>query len=548
MLVAAIGCVREHSKDRILGRIGDYELTEEHFQAAFKIFYSRTGQSIPINEVSKKSVFESEFNKYVLATYAKDFALHEKPEAVKELAAIQRSTLVKAYLKRHFFDTLKADLRVSQEMFRRSRTSLRASHLYARTKKQADSLYGLVKAGYDFETLAKNNFNNKILSASGGDLGYFTLDDMDYDFEDAAYRLKVGEVSKPVKTAQGYSIIKLTDIVPAPISTDMDFYTSKPVFDQIAEVRQRHVLEQAHLNEVLSAYTIGESTVEQLWILFENWRESGDFQLVPFPIGVKPSDYAVTTVDNSRGFTVEDLLHEVSIAPLELLEKVVTKEDFMNLIKGSVYQMHVVREAKKEGLHKENYYTTNVEYAFVSYLIDAVERNVDSYFVIDSVEIESEFRKRGFNFVKPAQYNLLKLAVSSLAQANNAIKEIESGKKQWSDIVRNLSVENELVSTGGALGWVSHNDLGTLGHYFRNKKTGDIVGPISVSSNRFEIYKVLDRRESSKMSYAEACNEIERQLRLSYREKNLKQIVDDTKRRHSAFVNDDYIYNLNIKL
>ncbi|MBQ8703643.1 MAG: peptidylprolyl isomerase [Bacteroidales bacterium] len=46
-----------------------------------------------------------------------------------------------------------------------------------------------------------------------GDLGYFTVFEMVYPFENAAYALKVGEVSKPIRTRFGYHIINLLDRV-----------------------------------------------------------------------------------------------------------------------------------------------------------------------------------------------------------------------------------------------------------------------------------------------------------------------------------------------
>ena len=48
-----------------------------------------------------------------------------------------------------------------------------------------------------------------------GDLGYFTVFNMVYPFETAAYNTPVGEVSQPVRTQYGYHLVKVTDKKPA---------------------------------------------------------------------------------------------------------------------------------------------------------------------------------------------------------------------------------------------------------------------------------------------------------------------------------------------
>ncbi len=62
-----------------------------------------------------------------------------------------------------------------------------------------------------FEELAKQESEDPGSKEKGGDLGYFGPGKMAPEFEEATYKLKVGEISKPIKSSYGYHIIKLTD-------------------------------------------------------------------------------------------------------------------------------------------------------------------------------------------------------------------------------------------------------------------------------------------------------------------------------------------------
>jgi len=69
-----------------------------------------------------------------------------------------------------------------------------------------------VKKGEDFATLATQFSQDPGSAPKGGDLGFFDRRRMVQPFDSAAFTLKVGEVSKPVKTPYGWHIIKVTEI------------------------------------------------------------------------------------------------------------------------------------------------------------------------------------------------------------------------------------------------------------------------------------------------------------------------------------------------
>lgn len=82
-----------------------------------------------------------------------------------------------------------------------------------KTETAARSVLEKARKGEDFAALAKAHSQDGSAQA-GGDLGWFTKDQMVPTFADAAFGLKVGEVSDLVRTPFGFHIIKVEDVRP----------------------------------------------------------------------------------------------------------------------------------------------------------------------------------------------------------------------------------------------------------------------------------------------------------------------------------------------
>lgn len=89
-----------------------------------------------------------------------------------------------------------------------------ARHILVPDLETAEEILAKLNQGEDFADLAQEYSMDPGSGAQGGDLGFFQRGRMVPEFEEAAFRLSVGEVSEPVQTDFGYHIIQVTDRVP----------------------------------------------------------------------------------------------------------------------------------------------------------------------------------------------------------------------------------------------------------------------------------------------------------------------------------------------
>ncbi len=120
---------------------------------------------------------------------------------------------------------------------------IHARHILLPTEDEAKKALARVKGGEDFAKVATEL--SKDPSGEGGDLGWFTKDRMVPEFSEAAFKLKEGEISDPVKTQFGWHIIKVEGVRTK----------SFPPFEQIREQAARYVSQKAESEAITQLHS-----------------------------------------------------------------------------------------------------------------------------------------------------------------------------------------------------------------------------------------------------------------------------------------------------
>ena len=192
------------------------EITKDDLYNAMK---DKAGQSV-LQELIYAQVL---FDKYEVTDKEVDAKVKEMKDQLGEnfeMALLQSGFEDEAALK----ETLKTNLLIEKAVVKdisdadvkkyyeeNYKPEIKARHILVADEAKAKEIKAKLDAGEDFAKLAKENSTDTQSAKQGGDLGWFGPGKMVPAFEEAAYALKVNEISQPVQSDYGYHIIQVTE-------------------------------------------------------------------------------------------------------------------------------------------------------------------------------------------------------------------------------------------------------------------------------------------------------------------------------------------------
>lgn len=212
-------------EEKTLAEVNGVKITIDDFEQEVS--------SVPENyrgmiNANKKKFLDDIILQELLYQEALKKKLEKDKDVISTLERVKKKILAQKLLEKEVMELAKVSEDEIKKHYEENKNDYKepeqvnAAHILIRLKDGAtpeedkaamDKIQGLlkkIKEGGDFSTLAKEN-SDCPSGSKGGELGYFSRGQMVPEFEEAAFKLKAGEVSDIVKTKFGYHIIKVLD-------------------------------------------------------------------------------------------------------------------------------------------------------------------------------------------------------------------------------------------------------------------------------------------------------------------------------------------------
>jgi len=239
------------SDDNIVAEFGNEKITLEEFKAAYLKLLK---QPDFFDSKEKREKFLDDLIAFrLLANKAKKLNLHSDERIKYKIEAYKNKALREAHYDHVIKPKIQFNEKEIEDTYIFTQEERRISHLFLKSKRDADSVYQLLESGKTFESLASQIFDDDSLKNNGGDLGWITWDQFEYDLAKASFTLPIDKYSKPIKSSFGYHIIKVTDYKKKPLITRNEYLVHRKRAKSLLEYKIGDKIASEYVNNLVKS-------------------------------------------------------------------------------------------------------------------------------------------------------------------------------------------------------------------------------------------------------------------------------------------------------
>lgn len=232
-------------ENKILATVGSYEITEKELESLINT-YPADRKAMVDSEMGRKQLLEQMIQFELFNKLGQELKIDETDEYKETVARLSREILTQMTVTKVFADVTVTDEEINKfyeenkENFSEKAT-VSAKHILVENEEEAKRIREEILAGaISFEDAA-TKYSSCPSKEQGGNLGAFGQGMMVPEFEDAAFKAEINEVTEPVKTQFGYHLIK--------VEAKNDAKAKE--FDEVKEAVKQQLMQQAQQKKVM---------------------------------------------------------------------------------------------------------------------------------------------------------------------------------------------------------------------------------------------------------------------------------------------------------
>lgn len=258
----------------VLVRIGTKTITAKDLELRMAALPPQYKEALQ-DEKAKGKYLEVLIQAQLFALAAKDEKIDKDAVVATQIEDAANSILAQEFVRRKLAGTDKVSDELIKKYYDENKgqltnpTTVRVQHILVQLKEgatpeeaaaaqaRADKLRKDLEGGADFGKVAEQHSDDQESKGSGGDLGYFSQEQMVPEISGPLFKMRVGEISRPIKSPFGYHIVKVNDRKEGlPMSLD----EATPVIQStLVKARQQKIMED-ELERLKKKYKVTMTT------------------------------------------------------------------------------------------------------------------------------------------------------------------------------------------------------------------------------------------------------------------------------------------------
>jgi len=532
ILVALLimGCTKR--EDLIVAKVGDRIITVQDFEdASLKMEEKYLPTTNDLD--GKKQLLKWIINKEIMSLKAQ-VAGYEKDEwFVGFWNRYKNPFLVAAMMDKLVRQKVKVTEEEVKKYYDKMHYEYSISQIVVPSEEDAIEIRRKLLNGADFAEMAKR-YSMGANAQDGGYVGDAPIGKLFWWVEEALFDMKEGDISEPLRTSEGYAIIKVHRIKRIIPENDIEYarkrvraIKEKKGIEELKAKIEKEIHLKFYPNAVDIAYNSLPPDIPFKDIVsYKVTRENAPKLVIPD----KYRDMIIAQYDDGM-VTLADFEELYNSLPLpERPRRQYGKENVIQVVHKSIFDkiLPVYAEQKVHILDdpeiKENLEKRKEQFLVYKFYQDQVKDRVG----ITERELEAYYNEHLGELSEPEERNF---AIALLDNQNDARKVAMLARKgqEFSALVRKFSIDEKARENGGQTGFVTRGKYPELDDVVFSLKEGEVSDPIKTSRG-WVVVKVIEVKEGKVPRFEEVALKIKKKILEQKSEELLNKKLEEWKK------------------